>query len=38
MSAFNEERALNVHHRTDKLFSFTTTRDPSLAASRPARW
>ena len=27
MSAFLEERVLSVHHRTDRLFSFTTTRD-----------
>ena len=30
MSAFNEETVLTVHHWTDRLFSFTTTRDPSL--------
>ena len=30
MSAFNEETVLSVHHWTDRLFSFTTTRDPSL--------
>ena len=30
MSAFNEERVLSVHHWTDTLFSFTTTRDPAL--------
>jgi ferredoxin--NADP+ reductase len=30
MSAFNEERVLSVHHWTDRLFSFTTTRDPAL--------
>jgi len=30
MSAFNEERVLSVHHWTDKLFTFTTTRDPAL--------
>lgn len=30
MSAFNEERVLSVHHWTDRLFTFTTTRDPSL--------
>lgn len=30
MSAFNEERVLSVHHWTNKLFTFTTTRDPSL--------
>ena len=33
MSAFNEERVLTVHHWTDKLFTFTTTRDPSLRFS-----
>ncbi|MEP7299456.1 MAG: ferredoxin--NADP reductase, partial [Burkholderiales bacterium] len=26
MSAFNEETVLSVHHWTDKLFTFTTTR------------
>lgn len=30
MSAFNEEKVLTVHHWTDRLFTFTTTRDPSL--------
>ncbi len=30
MSAFNTERVLSVHHWTKSLFSFTTTRDPSL--------
>jgi ferredoxin--NADP+ reductase len=30
MSAFHEERVLTVHHWTDRLFSFTTTRDPAL--------
>ena len=30
MSAFNEEQVLSVHHWTDKLFTFTTTRDPGL--------
>ena len=30
MSAFNEEKVLSVHHWTDRLFSFTTTRDASL--------
>jgi ferredoxin--NADP+ reductase len=30
MSAFNEERVLSVHHWTDKLFTFTTTRDAAL--------
>jgi ferredoxin--NADP+ reductase len=29
MSAFNEERVLSVHHWTNKLFTFTTTRDPA---------
>ena len=33
MSAFNEERVLSVHHWTDRLFSFTTTRDASLRFS-----
>ena len=33
MSAFNEERVLSVHHWTDKLFTFTTTRDPGLRFS-----
>lgn len=27
---FNEETVLKVHHWTDRLFSFTTTRDPSF--------
>jgi len=30
MSAFNEEKVLSVHHWTDRLFSFTTTRGTSL--------
>ena len=30
MSSFNVERVLSVHHWTDTLFSFTTTRDPSF--------
>lgn len=30
MSNLNRERVLSVHHWTDRLFSFTTTRDPSL--------
>ncbi len=30
MAAFNEERVLSVHHWTDRLFSFTTTRDAGL--------
>ena len=33
MSALNEERVLSVHHWTDSLFTFTTTRDPSLRFS-----
>ncbi|UOD50138.1 ferredoxin--NADP reductase [Orrella daihaiensis] len=33
MSAFNNEKVLTVHHWTDRLFSFTTTRDPSLRFS-----
>ncbi len=33
MSAFHEERVLSVHHWTDKLFTFTTTRDPALRFS-----
>ena len=30
MSNFNHESVLSVHHWTDNLFSFTTTRDPSF--------
>ena len=33
MSAFHEEQVLTVHHWTDRLFSFTTTRDRSLRFS-----
>ena len=33
MSAFLEETILSVHHWTDRLFSFTTTRDPTLRFS-----
>jgi ferredoxin--NADP+ reductase len=33
MSAFFEETVLSVHHWTDRLFSFTTTRDPTLRFS-----
>ncbi|WP_027994731.1 ferredoxin--NADP reductase [Simplicispira psychrophila] len=33
MSAFLEERVLTIHHWTDRLFSFTTTRDPALRFS-----
>jgi ferredoxin/flavodoxin---NADP+ reductase len=30
MSNFNEEKVLSVHHWTETLFSFTTTRDPGF--------
>src|ERR1700751_956044 len=30
MSNFNQESVLSVHHWTDTLFSFTTTRAPSF--------
>jgi ferredoxin--NADP+ reductase len=33
MSAFHEERVLSVHHWTDRLFTFTTTRNPALRFS-----
>jgi ferredoxin--NADP+ reductase len=33
LSAFSEERVTSVHHWTDKLFSFTTTRDEALRFS-----
>ena len=33
MSAFTESTVLSVHHWTDRLFSFTTTRDASLRFS-----
>jgi ferredoxin--NADP+ reductase len=33
MSAFKEERVLSVHHWTERLFTFTTTRDPTLRFS-----
>lgn len=33
MSAFLEERVLSVQHWTDRLFSFTTTRDAALRFS-----
>ncbi len=33
MSAFLKETVLSVHHWTDCLFSFTTTRDPALRFS-----
>jgi len=33
MSAFLEERVLSVHHWTDRLFSFTTTRDTGFRFS-----
>lgn len=33
MSAFHEEEVLTVHHWTDRLFSFTTTRNAGLRFS-----
>jgi ferredoxin/flavodoxin---NADP+ reductase len=33
MAAFNEEAVQTVHHWTDRLFTFTTTRDPALRFS-----
>lgn len=33
MGALCEERVLSVHHWTDRLFSFTTTRDPGFRFS-----
>lgn len=33
MAALHEERVLTVHHWTDRLFSFTTTRDQALRFS-----
>ena len=33
MAAFDEETVLTVHHWTDRLFSFTTTRNASLRFS-----
>ena len=33
MSAFFEEKVLSVNHWTDRLFSFTTTRDTTLRFS-----
>src|SRR6476659_1139927 len=30
MSNLSEERVLSVHHWNERLFSFTTTRDPGL--------
>jgi ferredoxin--NADP+ reductase len=33
MSAFSEERVLSIQHLTDRLFVFTTTRDPALRFS-----
>ena len=33
MSAFTEEKVLSIHHWTDRLFSFTTTRSQSLRFS-----
>jgi ferredoxin/flavodoxin---NADP+ reductase len=33
MKAMHEEKVLTVHHWTDRLFTFTTTRDPTLRFS-----
>lgn len=33
MSAFHEEKVLEVHHWTDRLFTFKTSRDPTLRFS-----
>ena len=33
MSAFNEEQVLSIHHWTDRLFTFTTSREPTLRFS-----
>ena len=33
MSAWNQQSVLSVHHWTDRLFTFTTTRDTSLRFS-----
>jgi ferredoxin--NADP+ reductase len=33
MSAISEERVISVHHWTDRLFTFTTTRDAGLRFS-----
>ena len=33
MSALHQEQVLSVHHWTDRLFSFTTTRDMGLRFS-----
>ncbi|MBE7420036.1 MAG: ferredoxin--NADP reductase [Ideonella sp.] len=33
MAAFNEETVLSVHHWTERLFTFTTTRDPAVRFS-----
>ena len=33
MAAFDDEKVLSVHHWTDRLFSFTTTRSQSLRFS-----
>jgi ferredoxin--NADP+ reductase len=33
MAAFREETVQTVHHWTDRLFTFTTTRDPALRFS-----
>ena len=33
MAAFLEGKVLSIHHWTDRLFSFTTTRDQALRFS-----
>lgn len=33
MSTFSDQKVLSVHHWTDRLFTFTTTRDPALRFS-----
>jgi ferredoxin/flavodoxin---NADP+ reductase len=33
MATLHQERVLSVHHWTDRLFTFTTTRDPALRFS-----
>jgi ferredoxin--NADP+ reductase len=33
MAAYDHEKVLSVHHWTDRLFSFTTTRNPGLRFS-----
>jgi hypothetical protein len=36
MSKLNRETVLSVHHWTDTLFSFTTTRDPGFLSGMRA--